>query len=610
MEQLDKWNKEMRRLSVAKFAETDDALYNYYKEALKSLKAEIKQYTDNYEQLSFSKRLEVENRLKTANRIDGILNDLNSWSDAEIRRYIENEIEVGYYGTWYALEGAENVQLDFGILPERYIETLVNEKVNGQTFSKLLYKKRDELAERVTSALLTSAVNGKGYAYAAKEVGELTEASYKQALRIARTEGGRAQSTAKQKAYKEAEKKGVQLEKRWLSTLDKKTRHSHQELDGQTVAVDGQFNFNGHKADGPRLFKRASLDINCRCTTVAVVNGIAPDVRADNETKETIDYKTYNEWAEAKGYKKPAVKPKAAPKPKPKPEPKPKKTFDADAIMTKTNMKEKVGEANYNQFVGHLNNVKDERIKGMYSAFGGDLEYMPLKDVGAYANGRAIQLAQSSFTGRRGKNPLNTVYHENGHAFDFLGFKTLTGKTNLPTGKKIKKKMLGRYHEFDETIYHASALPEYNLKETIQNDLWRYINGDLPRPSSLGKKPRKVAEKAAWEQTMEQIQEEQQKNTIAFKESINERLKDNPIPIGGISDIIESTGFMGEMPFGWGHGAKYWKRTGNAEVEFFAHFNEILTTDAEVYALFTSMFPESTKICETIVDDILKKVGD
>jgi SPP1 gp7 family putative phage head morphogenesis protein len=300
MEQLDKWNKEMRRLSVAKFAETDDALYNYYKEALKSLKVEIKQYTDNYDQLSFSKRLEVENRLKTANRIDGILNDLNSWSDAEIRRYIENEIEVGYYGTWYALEGAENVQLDFGILPERYIETLVNEKVNGQTFSKLLYKKRDELAERVTSALLTSAINGKGYAYAAKEVGELTEASYKQALRIARTEGGRAQSTAKQKAYKEATEKGVQLEKRWLSTLDKKTRHSHQELDGQTVAVDGQFNFNGHKADGPRLFKRASLDINCRCTTVAVVNGIAPDVRKDNLTGEQIEYTNYKDWYASK----------------------------------------------------------------------------------------------------------------------------------------------------------------------------------------------------------------------------------------------------------------------------------------------------------------------
>ena len=300
MEQLDKWNKEMRRLSVAKFAETDDALYNYYKEALKSLKVEIKQYVENYDQLSFSKRLEVDNRLKTANRIDGILNDLNSWSDAEIRRYIENEIEVGYYGTWYALEGAENVQLDFGILPERYIETLVNEKVNGQTFSKLLYKKRDELAERVTSALLTSATNGKGYAYAAKEVGELTEASYKQALRIARTEGGRAQSTAKQKAYKEAEKKGVQLEKRWLSTLDKKTRHSHQELDGQTVAVDGQFNFNGHKADGPRLFKRASLDINCRCTTIAVVNGIAPDVRKDNLTGEQIEYTNYKDWYASK----------------------------------------------------------------------------------------------------------------------------------------------------------------------------------------------------------------------------------------------------------------------------------------------------------------------
>ena len=300
MEQLDKWNKEMRRLSVAKFAETDDALYNYYKGALKDLKAEVKQYIDTYETLSFSKRLEVDNRLKMANRIDAILNDLNQWSDAEIRRYIENEMEVGYYGTWYALEGAENVQLDFGMLPENYIETLVNQKVNGQTFSKRLYAHRDELAERVTTSLLNNAVNGKGYAYAAKEVGELTEASYKQALRIALTEGGRAQSTAKQKAYKEAVDNGVKMEKRWLSTLDKKTRHSHQELDGQTVAVDGKFKFDGSEADGPRLFGRASLDINCRCTTIAVVNGIAPEVRKDNLTGENIAYTNYNDWRKSK----------------------------------------------------------------------------------------------------------------------------------------------------------------------------------------------------------------------------------------------------------------------------------------------------------------------
>ena len=649
MEQLDKWNKEMRRLSVAKFAETDDALYNYYKEALKSLKAEIKQYTDNYEQLSFSKRLEVENRLKTANRIDGILNDLNSWSDAEIRRYIENEIEVGYYGTWYALEGAENVQLDFGILPERYIETLVNEKVNGQTFSKLLYKKRDELAERVTSALLTSAINGKGYAHAAKEVGELTEASYKQALRIARTEGGRAQSTAKQKAYKEAEKKGVQLEKRWLSTLDKKTRHSHQELDGQTVAVDGQFNFNGHKADGPRLFKRASLDINCRCTTVAVVNGIAPDVRKDNLTGEQIEYTNYKDWYASKktqqtmGKKKYAdyvdglskkyktkdfselldrmtekeyeklsiidvtddivedIKPKA-------------KTFDAKAIMGKTNMLEMVGEENFNGFVKHLDSVKDERIRNLYDKLGGKIEYYETKQVGAFARGNIVQTSPRSFTGDKESRPFEVVQHENGHAFDSLGMEILTGEKKAFTGRKVKKKILGSTSEFDEIVFHASGLPEYDLKNTINQDLWRYVNGDeLPTFKDIGKRPRKAAEKIAWEELSDKIYSESKENFAKFYTDMKAIQKEDFTRTSAISDIAESTGYLsnfGDFPFGAGHGKKYWSTSGNAETEFFAHFMEIMTVKTDDYEMFNLMFPESMKICEQIIDDILKKVGD
>lgn len=301
MRQLDKWNKELERLSSVSYKDMDKELYTFYKDALKKLKIEIKQYTDSYAELSFSKRLEVEQQINTAKRIDEILWELSDNVQPRVHQYAAGEVVSGYYGAWYALEGAENIQLDFPILNENYIERLIEKKVAGKTFSKRLYGQRDDLAERVTTALLNGAVKGHGYDRVAKEVGELTEASYKQALRIARTEGGRVQSTAKQKAYKEAEKKGVKLEKQWMATLDRKTRHSHQELDGQTVPVDGKFKFNGYEADAPRLFGRASLDINCRCTTIAVVNGIAPDVRRDDESNETIKATNYKEWAKAKG---------------------------------------------------------------------------------------------------------------------------------------------------------------------------------------------------------------------------------------------------------------------------------------------------------------------
>ena len=173
---------------------------------------------------------------------------------------------------------------------------LVNAPVAGKRLSKRLYQYRDKLTDNVTQNIITGLFEGKSYAEIARRVNEETEASYKQALRIARTEAGRTQSTTTQKGYIEAKKQGIDIQKRWLATLDKKTRHDHRELDGQTVEVDGKFSIRGHTAKGPRLFGVASEDVNCRCTTIEVIDGISPELRKDNESKEMIKYKNYDEW--------------------------------------------------------------------------------------------------------------------------------------------------------------------------------------------------------------------------------------------------------------------------------------------------------------------------
>lgn len=301
MQQMDKWHKELDKLSSRRYKRMDGDLYNYYKDTLKELKKEIKGYVDNYEMLSFSKRLEVENQLNMARRIDEIVSNLAGSTAQTVNSYVRDELQQGYMGVWYALEGAENIQLDFGMLPERYIQQLVAKKVDGKTFSKRLYNNRDDLADRVTTSLLSGAVRGDGYEKIAKQVGELTEANYKQALRIARTEGKRVSSQGQQRSLENAKKIGVNVKKKWLSTLDKKTRHTHQSLDGQVVDVEEYFTSDsGAKALQPGTFQKASEDCNCRCTVISVVNGISPDLRKDNETKEIVNYTNYNDWLKAK----------------------------------------------------------------------------------------------------------------------------------------------------------------------------------------------------------------------------------------------------------------------------------------------------------------------
>ena len=297
MNQLDKWSKELEKISLDHERKIDRKLFNFYREALIDIKKKMKVYIDEYETLSFSKRLEAERLLKVANEIEKILDGTYGKVNKEIETYASNQAQDGYYGTWYALEGAENIQVDFPVLNQRYIETIVNAPVNGKLFSKRLYDNTTFLAEVVTLELQQGTINGDGYKKIAKRVEEQTEATYKRALRIARTEGGRTQSTAKQKSYVEAKNKGIALKKQWMATLDKKTRYSHQKLDGQIVRVDEEFvSPNGNRAQGPRLFGKASLDINCRCTTIAVVGEISSHLRKDNETKKIIKYKNYEEW--------------------------------------------------------------------------------------------------------------------------------------------------------------------------------------------------------------------------------------------------------------------------------------------------------------------------
>ncbi|EPI05539.1 hypothetical protein D920_00082, partial [Enterococcus faecalis 13-SD-W-01] len=155
------------------------------------IKKRLKHYTDNAADLSFSTRLEVERLFHVANEINNILSQNHSAIENVIKGYSADQAQQGYYGVWYSIEQSQNIVLQLPLINHDYIMNLVNAPVAGKRLSKRLYQYRDKLAENVTQSIITGLFEGKSYAEIARRVNEETEASYKQALRIARTEAGR-----------------------------------------------------------------------------------------------------------------------------------------------------------------------------------------------------------------------------------------------------------------------------------------------------------------------------------------------------------------------------------------------------------------------------------
>ena len=306
MDQRNKWQQILDDLNAIEMRKTDTALVKTYRNAIKDIKVQAKGFIEKYDTLSFSQRLEADRLLTIGQEIQAILEGTNKIVTQTIAESTGNMALNGYYSMFYGMGGEYGLNVPMSFLDEDYIKSVVNNPVDGKTLSQRLYKNTNQLARATTQSLIQGAIDGKGYKYVAKRIEDLAASDYKKALRIARTEGGRASSLSQQTAYEEAQSVGVKLKKRWLSTLDEATRNSHRLLDGQTVEAEEAFVSpeTGATGKGPRLMGRASEDINCRCTTIAVVDGYEPELRLDNETGETIKNMTYTEWLDYKGVPK------------------------------------------------------------------------------------------------------------------------------------------------------------------------------------------------------------------------------------------------------------------------------------------------------------------
>ena len=160
--------------------------------------------------------------------------------------------------------------------------------------------------KQITKSVTSSILQGKSIKNMADDLQKrITTMSRDSAIRTARTAVTGAQNAGRMDSYSAADKMGIKIKKRWLATLDSRTRHSHAVLDGEQVAQDKKFS-NGCRFPGDPQGPPWEI-YNCRCTLIAAVDGVdtsSAQRRARNPATgqtEVISDMTYAEWA---GWKK------------------------------------------------------------------------------------------------------------------------------------------------------------------------------------------------------------------------------------------------------------------------------------------------------------------
>lgn len=224
------------------------------------------------------------------------INQVEKHEKQSIWSFLKHQGDTAFNALFYEFEMSQKIPLTFAMLADEQLETIINTPVASRKLSTRLKGNATKMKKNMNRVLLRGFAKGLSTEKMALQISEVGGASYRRSMNIARTEAGRVTGVTTQKSQQDAINAGARVKKKWVSTLDGSTRHTHQQLDGQVREVDEYFEIAGKKTLQPHMFGRAEEDCNCRCVAISVINGYEPKLRRDNETKAEIKYKDYNEW--------------------------------------------------------------------------------------------------------------------------------------------------------------------------------------------------------------------------------------------------------------------------------------------------------------------------
>lgn len=208
--------------------------------------------------------------------------------------------------TAYDIERGMKGGVSFNLYDSKSVERLIEDKPELLPRRVVDGRKADAWnTKEIANAVSQGIIEGESIPQLAKRIARDTGIKNgNSSMLYARTAMTGAQNAGRQARLEDAQDMGVEVKKKWLATLDNRTRDTHQKLDGQEVAVDEPFQVDKMKIDYPGdPTADPSMVYNCRCTLIYVYpkyQHLQHAQRRDQEAGKLIENMTYKQWAAMK----------------------------------------------------------------------------------------------------------------------------------------------------------------------------------------------------------------------------------------------------------------------------------------------------------------------
>ena len=260
---MNKRQKQVQQSLLKSELEVIEELEKSYQKAIDDINRVItsllaRKDTENLQAIIY--QVKYQNALKK--ELEALLSVLHTRNYTLIDNYLKDCYINSHIGTLFDLQG-QGIPLILPLDQEQIISAItLNSKLSAPLYNALGYNV-DYLKTSVRQEISRGIAQSLSYQEITRNIKNTTNVDYNKSLRIAKTEGHRIQCESAYNVQVRAKQKGADIVKQWDSTLDSRTRESHQKLDGEIVEVNKKFS-NGllYPGDSNGV---ASEVVNCRC---------------------------------------------------------------------------------------------------------------------------------------------------------------------------------------------------------------------------------------------------------------------------------------------------------------------------------------------------------